>query len=202
MTKNKRPTKQGATLPQSSSAPLENQNGNTLPKFYVSVNKAGKAAIKIESLVGGEIGHLVGMESDVVGIYLMAQITNALEPHQDPSLSTDMLNNMTALLNELKPKDAHEGILTSQMIATHNQAMECLRRANLKEQTAYGRELNLRFGDRFLRTYTAQMEALTKYRRGGQQKVTVEHVHVHEGGQAIVGTVSHQGGEGDGKKKR
>jgi hypothetical protein len=32
----------------------------------------------------------------------------------------------------------------------------------------------------------------------GQQKVTVEHVHVHEGGQAIVGMV--EGGGGSSKK--
>jgi hypothetical protein len=29
----------------------------------------------------------------------------------------------------------------------------------------------------------------------GQQKVTVEHVHVHQGGQAIVGHFEHQGGQ-------
>ena len=45
-----------------------------------------------------------------------------------------------------------------------------------------------------LRTFTAQMEALKKYRTGGEQKMTVEHVHVNEGGQAIVGTVNQ--GEG------
>jgi hypothetical protein len=39
------------------------------------------------------------------------------------------------------------------------------------------------------------MEALNRHRGKGQQKMTVEHVHVHDGGQAIVGFVS-QGGEG------
>jgi hypothetical protein len=43
-----------------------------------------------------------------------------------------------------------------------------------------------------------QVEALQRYRGKGQQKVTVEHVHAHSGGQAIVGTV-HPGGGG--KKK-
>jgi len=33
------------------------------------------------------------------------------------------------------------------------------------------------------------LEALQRYRGKGQQKVTVEHVHVNAGGQAIVGTV-------------
>jgi hypothetical protein len=35
-----------------------------------------------------------------------------------------------------------------------------------------------------------QVEALQRYRGKGQQKVTVEHVHVNAGGQAIVGAVN------------
>ena len=40
------------------------------------------------------------------------------------------------------------------------------------------------------------METLAKVRRGGEQKVIVEHVQVMPGGQAIVGNVSHYGGGG------
>ena len=36
-------------------------------------------------------------------------------------------------------------------------------------------------------------KALNRHRGKGQQKVTVEHVHVHEGGQAIVGNVESRG---------
>jgi len=49
------------------------------------------------------------------------------------------------------------------------------------------------------RTFTAQMEALNRHRGKGQQKMTVEHVHVHKGGQAIVGNV-HSKGDGDADK--
>ncbi len=48
--------------------------------------------------------------------------------------------------------------------------------------------------NKLARTFTAQVEALKRYRTGGEQKVTVEHVHVHQGGQAIVGTVNRGGG--------
>jgi hypothetical protein len=45
------------------------------------------------------------------------------------------------------------------------------------------------------------MEALKRYGTGGEQKVTVQHVTVNEGGQAIVGAVSHApGGVGDAGK--
>jgi hypothetical protein len=38
-----------------------------------------------------------------------------------------------------------------------------------------------------------QIEALKRYRSTGEQKVTVEHVTVNEGGKAIVGNVTHRG---------
>lgn len=40
-------------------------------------------------------------------------------------------------------------------------------------------------------------KSLAKLRRGGEQKVVVEHVHVYPGGKAFVGAVTQEGGEGD-----
>jgi hypothetical protein len=77
------------------------------------------------------------------------------------------------------------------MVACHNAAMDCCRRAMIPEQTSEGRKMNLNFATKLTRTYALHMEALDKHRGKGQQKVTVEHVHVHKGGQAIVGTVNH-----------
>jgi hypothetical protein len=45
-------------------------------------------------------------------------------------------------------------------------------------------ELAERAFNRLSRTFIAQVDALKKYRTGGEQKMTAEHVHVHEGGQA------------------
>jgi hypothetical protein len=38
------------------------------------------------------------------------------------------------------------------------------------------------------------LDALNRQRGKGQQKVTVEHVHVHSGGQVVVGVVEAPGG--------
>jgi len=43
---------------------------------------------------------------------------------------------------------------------------------------------------KLMRTFANQTEALGRYRGKGEQKMTVEHVHVYKGGQAIVGQVS------------
>ncbi len=49
-----------------------------------------------------------------------------------------------------------------------------------------------------LRLFNDQLEAMQKLKgKTGQQRVTVEHVHVHKGGQAVVGTVATGRGVGD-----
>src|SRR5262245_23962196 len=67
--------------------------------------------------------------------------------------------------------------------------MECYRRAMLAEQTFEGRRENLNQANKLSRSYAVLVEALNRHRGKGQQKVTVEHVHVHSGGQAVVGVV-------------
>jgi hypothetical protein len=49
--------------------------------------------------------------------------------------------------------------------------------------------------NKLTRTFVTQMEALKRYRTGGEQKVTVQHVSVSEGGQAIVGNVTQAAAE-------
>ena len=44
--------------------------------------------------------------------------------------------------------------------------------------------------NKLTRTFAMQMEALKRYRSGAEQKVTLQHVSVAEGGQAIVGNVT------------
>lgn len=102
----------------------------------------------------------------------------------------EQANGAVALVHELQPRDAAESMLCTQMVGTQMLAMECLKRANLAEQTFEGRELNMRHAERFLRIFTQQLDALNKHRGKGQQRVTVEHVTVNEGGQAIVGTLT------------
>jgi hypothetical protein len=92
-------------------------------------------------------------------------------------------------------RDEIEGMLATQMVATHIAAMTALRGVMVSEMLpqhdSYG---NLAV--KLLRTFAAQVEALHRYRGKGEQKVIVEHVHVHPGGQAIVGTVTPVGGGG------
>jgi citrate synthase len=95
-----------------------------------------------------------------------------------------------AALIGIGPRDELEGMLAAQLLASHNAAMECYRRAMIDKQTFEGRRENLSQANKLSRTYAVLLEALNRHRGKGQQKMTVEHVHVHAGGQAIVGAVT------------
>lgn len=110
-------------------------------------------------------------------------------------------NKAMAILNGIQPQDELEGMLATQIIAVHNMAMRTMSLTMLKGQTYEGKKSNVNYATKMLRTFMAQMEALKKYRTGGQQKMIVEHVHVNEGGQAIVGTVNQGGGKNDKKRE-
>jgi hypothetical protein len=79
--------------------------------------------------------------------------------------------------------------MAAQLIAAHNAAMECYRRAMIDEQTFEGRRENLAQANKLSRTFATLLEALNRHRGKGQQKMTVEHVYVHSGG-AVVGVSS------------
>ena len=97
-----------------------------------------------------------------------------------------------AIVAELGPNDGVEALLIAQMAAVHIAMIRHSRllasAATLQRLEVYERTLN-----KLARTFTAQTEALRKHRTGGQQKMVVEHVHVHSGGQAIVGPVNKGG---------
>lgn len=95
-----------------------------------------------------------------------------------------------AAVHSFGARDGLETFLAVQMVGVHNSAMACLANAADKEQTDTGVEVYLSRANRLIRTFTMQMEALKKYRSNGEQRCTVEHVHVHNGGQAVVGTIN------------
>jgi len=106
-------------------------------------------------------------------------------------------NKFMGLMAELQPQNGFEGMLLSQMAVVHEQAMNCFRMTighKLSDADMYFSLQNQAI--KLMRLYNQQLEALDKHRRKGNQKMIVEHVHVHKGGQAIVGNVNQERGEG------
>ena len=119
------------------------------------------------------------------------EIAKLLWVHEDAGEETRHERGVRALelYESLEPADGAEGMLAMQMVGTHDAALECLKRAALSHQTFEGRDMALKHAHKLMTLYTQQLAALNKHRGKGQQKVTVEHVNVEAGGQAIVGNV-------------
>ena len=147
-----------------------------------------------EAATGTDVRHLQAELIRQVGQTLW--IPDGLSKDQ----KMDRWKAAVAMLEGIKPQGEIEGLLAVQMVATHSAAMDCLRRAMFDGQSFAGRDLNLKHAAKFLSIYTRQVEVLDKHRGKGQQKVTVEYVHVEAGGQAIVGYV--ETGRGPKRRKR
>ena len=151
----------------------------------------------------GRLKNIGGSQSDHWNNILANQAVQALWlKNSSPEERDKQFSAMIAALAGIAPKDELEGMMAAQLVAAHNAAMECYRRAMIGEQTLEGRRENLAQANKLSRTYAALLEALNRHRGKGQQKVTVEHVHVHAGGQAVVGMVAAPGqlGGGDASK--
>lgn len=125
---------------------------------------------------------------------MTAQLVNSIRHGQEADKV--FIDGTIAMYRGIEPQDNVECMLTSQMVTCHNMAMECARRAMLADQTHEGIDANVNYVTKLMRTFTAQVETLKRYRTGGKQTIQVQHVNVSEGGQAIVGNI--QGGGGNG----
>ncbi len=168
----------------------------------MSTRKAGKATpevlqVPLPEARHGKLRKLGGSTDDNFNNVLASQVSQALWlANSDKDECERQLQAAISAMLGVQSRDELEGMLGAQMIATHNAAMECFRRAMHREQSFEGRRQNLEFATKLTRSYTALLEALDRHRGKGQpQVVRVERVTVEAGGQAIVGAVS-QGGRG------
>ena len=100
-----------------------------------------------------------------------------------------MVGNGPAMIEAFAPRDEVEGALAVQAACTHGAAMAILARLD----SGFGTERQIAaYGStaaRLMKTFAMQVELLHRLRHGGQQFVRVEHVHVNDGGQALIGNV-------------
>jgi len=112
---------------------------------------------------------------------------------RDGRVDESRFNFLLSIIKGVNPNDQLEAMLAAQMAVVHDATMQFARRLphveTIQQQDSAERALN-----KLARTFAMQMEALKRYRTGGEQKVTVQHVSVNEGGQAIVGNVTQGAG--------
>jgi hypothetical protein len=131
-----------------------------------------------------------GTQHEEIAIRIIDQVGMSLvcpKPNDRDSQLLQAIGTIAALA----PQNTTEAMLATQMIAVHEAAMMFMVHATSDNQTFQGRDANVLRATRLMRLHLDQIEAMQKLKgKAGQQKVIVEHVHVHEGGQAIVGAVA------------
>ncbi|RYH06528.1 hypothetical protein [Tropicimonas sp. IMCC6043] len=137
---------------------------------------------------------IYGSESEAVNEGLFMQGYMTLKTEEVQPGTKDMRGFLPAIVRDIAPRDGIERMLAVQMATTHVAMIrQGGRMANAEQLPQF--EAHERAYNKLARTYAVQVEALRKHRSGGKQTVTVQHVSVSDGGQAIVGNVE-TGGRG------
>lgn len=144
------------------------------------------------------VGHLltlmdaIGSRSrDFLSVNLGALEAATRERGAPRSVESAGLNAGIALVQAIEPENELESALAVQMAGTHALATDLLCMAKQAQSTEH-LALYANLAVKFERTFTMQIEALGRMRRGGEQ--VVKHVHVNEGGQAVIAGTVHTGG--------
>lgn len=103
------------------------------------------------------------------------------------------MHSALRLYEELGTQDGGEAMLARQMIGVHNAQHECLANALHPDINFKARMVYIDKAARLSEVFLRQLQALDKHRGHASQRVTVEHVTVEAGGQAIVGNISQKG---------
>ena len=182
-------------MTQKPNAPVTGQR--RLPPVRVKIWRADAKVAKVHPPAGEEenwwrrLNKALGTtSSDFVNASLFQIQAASRSPWG--GISELAMNAALAMVEAAAPKDEIEGALAVQMACTHTAAMAVL----AKLDVAFATEQRVAaFGSaaaRLMRAFATQVEVLRRLRNGGHQFVRVEHVHVNDGGQAVIGNVKKQ----------
>ncbi|MEI4235029.1 hypothetical protein [Roseovarius sp. D22-M7] len=164
----------------------------------VTVKGSARSGHKVELADESALYRIFGTSDEVQANALLSHCLKPLKADEasDEHPGNDERAFMLSIVNDMAPRDPVERMLAVQMAATHVATIRSARwlanTENIPQVQAHYTGFN-----KLARTFAAQVEALRKHRTGGEQRVTVQHVNVSDGGQAIVGNVKAGGRGGD-----
>jgi hypothetical protein len=178
-------------------------SSSTMPeKTKLGVHcKVARPGVMVVSLTEQDVREFGGSSESPDFNRALVAATIATVPATDPDGLDKRIAAACAALAAFKPVDEIEGMIAAQAVALHTACMECFRKALIAGQPFEVTSKLRRDGANMARGFADMLDALDRKRGKGPQVVRVERVVVHEGGQAIVGTVAaaagiHGRGEG------
>lgn len=120
-------------------------------------------------------------------------VCNAVAAQPRNQKNDHSVNIVNQVLADYEPKDSIEAKLCLQAHTLHAQGMQYLSKAE-NSNTLPQSDFYMKNALKLLKLHNETVEALNRHRRGGTQRVLVQHVQVNDGGKAVVGGVFEGGG--------
>ena len=131
---------------------------------------------------------------------LLGKLVEALRPSPFDQLEEATLNAGLATIHGMRPQSELEALLAVQIIAAGFSGLRFLRQSHTQMTEDYI-DVYGKYAIKLLRLQNEMIQTYERLRRGSKQTVEVRHVHIHSGGQGVVGIVNQAGErEGDGEK--
>jgi len=177
-------------------SPSVNEIGKTAPPRLGKLGRRGdvilapKAELQAHKAAFREVfGETL---SDEFVDEMLTRLVTALAPGPWDTLEAPTLNAAIALIASVKPQTELEALLAVQIAATGFASLKFLKLGQRHLEDAYI-EVYGGYATRLMRLQLELIQALDKHRRGrrdNKQTVEVRHVHIHPGGQGVVGIIN------------
>ena len=120
---------------------------------------------------------------------ILGKLVEALRPGLYDQLEEATLNAALAIIDSMQPRSELQALLAVEIIATGFAGLRFLRQShrNMTEDfiNVYGN-----YAIKLLRLQNEMIQTFERYQRGNKQTVEVRHVHIHPGGQGVVGIIN------------
>jgi len=149
----------------------------------------------------GKITQIIGTKDTEIAQHILGAAFFAIHPVLVKRTGDDNVaecfNLILQSMHDFQPKDATEARLVAQAIALFQHGMDGLAKAGNSTQLSH-RDSYLNTSIKLFRVHNETIEAIDRHRRGGEQRVIVQHQQVNITGQAqaVVGNFHSEGGGG------
>src|ERR1035437_6603919 len=138
--------------------------------------------------------------SDEFAEFMLGKLITALRPGPFDHLDEATLNAAIAIISSINPQTEFAALMAVQIVATGFGGLKFLRQSQHHMDEIYI-DVYGGYAAKLLRLQLDLVQALDRHQDGNKQTMEVRHVHIHAGGQGVVGIVNAAGErEGDGEK--
>jgi hypothetical protein len=138
--------------------------------------------------------------SDEFAEFMLGKLITVLRPGPFDHLDEATLNAAIAVISSINPQTELAALMAVQIVATGFVGLKFLRQSHHHMDEIFI-DVYGGYATKLLRLQLDLVQALDRHQRGNKQTMEVRHVHIHAGGQGVVGIVNAAGErEGGGEK--